>query len=97
VHKLLNIGGMMNPSWVTSGRCTLYEVPEKGEQLTKRMLENKDRWRKMNPEMYALARQQEEENLLLRKIKEDQAVIDLAIKRLDAQDLDPKDVLDNVR
>lgn len=96
VHKLLNIGGMLNPSWIPNGRSTLYATPEKGVNITSRMLENKDQWRTMHPEMYALMREQLEENLLLRKIKEDQAVLELAIKRLDAKDLNPSDVLDNV-
>lgn len=86
----------MNPSWIPNGRSTLYAKPEKGVHITQRMLENKDRWRHMSPEMYSIAREQLEENLLLRKIKEDQAVIDLAIKKLDAKDLNPADVLDNV-
>lgn len=87
----------MNPSWIPNGRSTLYRVPEKGESITKRMLENKDKWRFMQPELYSLAREQEEENLLLRKIKEDQAVLDLAIRRLDSKELNPSEILDNVR
>ena len=86
----------MNPHWIQNGRCTLYSTPEKGVIITKRMRENKDRWRYMKQEQYELAREQEEENLLLRKIKEDRAVLDIAIKRLDARDLKPSEILDEV-
>lgn len=86
----------MNHSWIRNGRCTLYKAPEKGVQILKEMTINRDKWFRMKPELYKLAREQEEENLLLRKIKEDQAVLDFAINRLDAEDLDPSEVLDNV-
>lgn len=86
----------MNHSWIANGRCTLYKTPEKGVVITKEMLVNKDKWRLMRPELYQIAREQEEENMLLRKIKEDQVVLDFAISRLEADDLDPAEILDNV-
>lgn len=86
----------MNHSWIANGRCTLYKSPERGVNITKEMLVNKDKWFLMRPELYQIAREQEEENMLLRKIKEDQVVLDFAISRLDADDLDPAEILDNV-
>ena len=73
----------MNPYWVTNGRCTLYKRPEPTRLMITHMERARDKFLGLKPEMYKYYREQEEENILLRKIKEDKAVLDLVIARLD--------------
>lgn len=90
------MGGMMNLPWIAHGRCTLYSKPEGGAAISKKMFINKEKWFNMKPELYAIAREQEEENILLRKMKEERAVLEHAIQKLDEKDLNPSEILDNV-
>ena len=90
VQKLLNVGGLMNPAWVANGRCTLYPKPVPDVQQLHYRRAEKDRWIGYTSELYKIAREQEEEDILLRKMKEDRAVLDLLINRIDDQSLDFK-------
>ena len=73
----------MNPYWVANGRSTLFPRPEPVRLMIKHMEKARDRFLGLKPEMYKYYREQEEENILLRKMKEDKAVLDLVIARLD--------------
>lgn len=83
---------MVKKSLIRSGRTTLYAKPETGKEVAQRVLDHRDRWVGMRQPLYNEARKQEEENILLRKIKEDKAVLDLALAKATDEALDVNEI-----
>jgi hypothetical protein len=88
----------MNPHWIRSGirnltigRCTLYPTPPKKGFILKRILKSRFMKQDLRSPMYNLVRQQEEENIVLRKMKEDKAIIDNLLKQPDNEQIKPED------
>ena len=92
VQRILCIAGMMNAPWVNYGRCYNYKTKTKSETIARRFKIARERLPNMNPAVYKMAREQEEENIIMRRIKEDKAVLDLLLNRLDEEDIKPEEI-----
>ena len=86
----------MNPHWVQSGRSFTYPRPVNPQQISDRMFRKRERWLGFRSQMYKIAREQEEENILLRRIKEDKAVLGMVLDKLDKEDLKVEEIMSSV-
>lgn len=95
-HKILFYGGLLNPHWVQSGRSFTYPRPVNSQMISDRMFRKRERWIGFRSPLYTIAREQEEENILLRRIKEDKAVLSLVLDKMDKEDLRVEEIMSSV-
>lgn len=87
----------MNPNWVPNGRSFTYPKEVKADVFTGKMMRKRDRWLGFRTPLYTLAREQEEENILLRRIKQDKAVLDIVLNQADKEELRLEEIMSDVK
>lgn len=92
VQRVMCIAGMMNAPWINYGRSYNYKTKTRADSIANNIRTARAKLPSLMPEVYKLAREQEEENIIFRRIKEDKAALDLLLTRIDEEDLKPEEI-----